>query len=425
MCLEADGHEVTAVATAAEAMAQAAQRSFDLVFLDLRLGTENGLDAIQPLLASSPWVRLVVITAYAAVDTAVEAMKRGASEYLPKPFTPAQVRLVVRKVAEFQSLAQRASVLQETVSSLGPVMDFDTTSAEMREAVELARRAADGSATVLIRGEPGTGKRTLARAIHACSPRAERPLAVAACRAPTMAYLETEWFGTARRMPGGNVAEQPGRVSFCDGGTLLLEDIDRLPQEMQPRLLRLIQEREYERQGDFAMRRADVRVIATTGADLDALAAAGGFYSDLLYALKAVSVDLPPLRRRPDDIALLGERYLAFFARQIRRPVVGFDPAALEALRRHSWPGNIRELRNLVERAVLVCRRERIDTPDFPPGVLNRVNAVALGDPVSLDRVEELHIRGVLAASGSIDAAAATLGMDTVTLWRRRKKYGI
>src|SRR5438105_4548848 len=165
MCLEADGHEVTAVATAAEALAEAARRSFDLVLLDLRLGTENGLDAIEPLLAASPWTRVAVITAYAAVDTAVEAMKRGASEYVAKPFTPAQMRLVVKQVAEAQALERRAAALRETLAAGGPAVDFDTTSAEMRQAVELARRAADGDAAILIHGEPGTGKRTLARAV--------------------------------------------------------------------------------------------------------------------------------------------------------------------------------------------------------------------------------------------------------------------
>jgi NtrC-family two-component system response regulator AlgB len=425
MCLQAERHEVTAVATADEALAEIARRSFDLVFLNLRLGTENGLDLIQPLLATSPWLRVIVITAYPAVETAVEAMKRGASEYLSKPFTPAQVRLAVQKVAELQSLAQRALVLQENVSSLGPVMDFDTTSAPMRESVELARQASRGQATVLIRGETGTGKRTLARAIHAWSPRAEHPLAVAGCRAPTIAYLEAEWFGAARKMPGGNLAEQQGRIAFCEGGTLLLEDVDRLAVEMQPKLLRLIQDREYERPGDFAIRRADIRIIATTSADLEAMVAAGMIYPDLYYALRAVTIELLPLRRRPDDITLLAARYLAFFARQTRRPIIGFDSAAMESLRSHSWPGNVRELRNLIERAVLVCRGDRVDTPDFPAGLLNRVNAVALGDPVPLDRIEELHIRGVLASAPSIDAAATTLGMDTVTLWRRRKQYGI
>ena len=228
-----------------------------------------------------------------------------------------------------------------------------------------------------------------------------------------------------RKMPAGNVVEQPGRVGFCEGGTMLVQDVDQLPEASQPKLLRLIQDQEYERHGQFEPRRADVRIIATTVADLDGLVAKGQFCQDLLYALRGVSIQLPPLRRRPDDIPLLAERYLAFYSKQAHRPVVGFAPAAMEALRKHSWPGNLRELRNLVERAVLVCRGELIEPGDLPPGVLNRVNEVAIGDPVTLEKVEELHIRGVLAASPSIDAAATTLGMDTVTLWRRRKKYGI
>jgi NtrC-family two-component system response regulator AlgB len=383
------------------------------------------MDAIEPLLASSPWLAVVVITAYGAVDTAVEAMKRGASDYLNKPFTPAMVRLVVRKIAERQVQARRTASLQDAIAAAGPAADFDTTSAEMRDAVELARRTAGGTGAVLIHGEQGTGKRTLARSIHAWGPRAERQIAVAGCRAPSAAHLEAEWFGTSRKMPGGNVVEQAGRVAFCEGGTLLVQDVELLPQATQPKLLRLIQDQEYERHGYFEPRRADVRVVVTTGADLEGMVSKGLFYQDLLYALRGLSISLPPLRRRPDDIALLAERYLAFYARQARRTVVGFSLGAMEALQRHSWPGNLRELRNLVERAALVCRGELVETADLPPGVLNRVNAVALGDPVPLQRIEELHIRGVLAAAPSIDAAAATLGMDSVTLWRRRKKYGI
>ncbi|HEX8914188.1 MAG TPA: sigma-54 dependent transcriptional regulator [Humisphaera sp.] len=424
MCLEADGHDVVAANAAAPALAEVGRRSFDLVFLDLRLGTDDGLNLIGPLLDSSPWTKVVVITAFAAVETAVEAMKRGASDYLSKPFTPAQVKLAVRKVAESLALARRAAALQESLAAVGPQVDLlDTASAEMREAVEVARRAADGSAAVLVRGESGTGKRTLARAIHGWSPRADRPFAVAGCRAPTAALLEAEWFGSAKRMPNKTVAEQPGRVAYCDGGTLLVEDVEQLPATTQSKLLRLVQDQEFERVADFAPRRADVRVVATTAADLDAEVAAGRFRADLLFALRGVAVDLPPLRRRVDDIVPLAERYLAFFSRQARRPAVGFAPAAADALRRHSWPGNVRELRNLVERAVLVCREATVDTHDFPPGVLNRVGAVAIGDPVTLAVVEELHIRGVLAAAPTIEAAATTLGIDTVTLWRRRKQY--
>jgi len=425
MCLKSGGHEVVAVTTAAEALAEARRTSFDLVFLDLRLGTESGLDAIAPLLATSPWLSVAVITAYAAIDTAVEAIKRGATDYLPKPFTPAQVKLVVQKVADAQALAQRAAALQEAMADVSPPIDLDTSSTEMRSALELARRAADGSGAILIEGETGTGKRTLARAIHGWSPRAERPVTVAGCRAPTPAHLETEWFGTIKKMPANQFIEQPGRVSYCEGGTLLIEDVDLLPPEMQPKLLRLIQERQFERFADFAPRRADVRIIATTGASLAELVAKGEFRSDLLYTLGGVKIELPPLRRRIDDIERLAEQYLAFFAKQTRRPAVSFSPAATDALRQHSWPGNLRELKNLVERAVLVCRGTVIEAPDFAQGVLNRVASVALGDPVPLSRIEELHIRGVLAGAKSIDTAAEILGMDTVTLWRRRKAYGI
>jgi two-component system, NtrC family, response regulator AlgB len=320
-------------------------------------------------------------------------------------------------------MAQRA--LPEIAPSADPAVDFDTNVAAMRDAVEVARRVADGNATVLLSGESGAGKRTLAQAIHGWSPRASHRFTIAGCRAPTSALLEADWFGVARKMPGNKLLEQTGRVSHTTGGTFLVEDVDQLPIELQPKLLRLIQAREFERPGDFSVHAADVRIIATTSADIGAMVGKGQFYPDLFHALRAVAIDLPPLRRRQDDIELLAERYLAFFARQARRPVISYSPAALDALKHHSWPGNVRELRNVVERAVLVCRGEQIETPDFPFGGLNRLNAVSIGDPIPLERIEEFHIRSVLAAAPSLDAAATTLGLDSVTLWRRRKKYGI
>jgi NtrC-family two-component system response regulator AlgB len=407
-----------------DAMREVARRAFDLILLELRPGTESGLDAIEPLVAISPWARVIVISAFPSIETAVEAMRRGASDYLPKPITPLKIREVVRRVIELRSAAYPALSSLDMDSSVNPANDFDTTSAEMREALELSHRAAGGNATILIRGESGAGRRTLARAIHAWSPRASRPFTIAGCRAPTPAMLEADWFGGTRNTSDGPV-EHPGRVAHGDGGTFLIEEIDLLPLVTQSRLLRVIQSHEYERPGNFSPQTADVRIIATTSADLDMLAAKGAFDVNLLHTLQTVTIELPALRRRRDDIPMLAIRYLAFFARQMRRPVASFSPAAIDALKHHSWPGNVRELRNLVERAVVVCRGSQIETADFPFGRLNRLNAVSIGDPLPLERIEELHIRNVLASAPSLDAAATTLGIDSVTLWRRRKKYGI
>jgi NtrC-family two-component system response regulator AlgB len=291
--------------------------------------------------------------------------------------------------------------------------------------MDSALRASEGASVVLVQGESGVGKQTLCRAIHSWGPRAHEPLGVTSCRAPSRTYLERELFGATRVGPGGTSVEQLGRVASCERGTLLIEDVERLPESSQSKLLRLIEHGEYEPADGFFSRAANIRVLATSSADLGQRARDGSFHPDLLAAMAASAIFIPPLRQRPEDAVMLTERYLAFFARQTRRNVVGFSHGAIDSLRRHSWPGNIRELRGLVERAVLTTQSEQIETSDFPPGTLNRVNAVSLGDPVPLERIEELHIRGVLAGAPSIEVAAATLGIDTVTLWRRRKRYGI
>jgi NtrC-family two-component system response regulator AlgB len=204
-----------------------------------------------------------------------------------------------------------------------------------------------------------------------------------------------------------------------------LEEVGDVPDSVQPKLLRLLQDRRYERVGEFAPRDADVRVVATTSVDLADKVAAGAMRADLRDALGVVVLDLPPLRRRGQDVVRLAETYAAFFSRQLRRPRVRLSEALVEAMARHSWPGNVRELRNFVERAVIVARSDVLDVADCPPGLLNEYNSVAVGDAVSVDRIEEMHIRAVIASSPSIDSAAKVLGMDTVTLWRRRKSYGI
>lgn len=422
LCLEADGHEVTAVGTVQGALVEVSRRAFDLVFLDLRLGLENGLDLIPRLLAENPWAKIVVITAYASVETAVEAMKRGATDYLPKPFTPAQVQLLTRQVAGRRHLEQRLQSLQAILGE-DPDADLPTASTSMRQVLELARKVAPSSAPLLIRGEVGTGKERLARAIHTWSGRSQAAFTVVTCRGTTAEALEVELFGLSSHDAPDAPASQRGRAAFCDGGTLVLHEIGELPLSLQPKLIRFIRDKEYERVNDVMSRRADVRVIGTTSADLESAVRCRAFRADLLLALDVVSLDVPALRRRPDDIPLLAERYLAHFARKNGRPVLEFTAEAMDALMKHSYPGNARELRNLVERAVLLCETDRIDLPHLPSNLLNG-DAYCVGDLVSLEKISDLHIRRVLASTSSYEAAASVLGINSITLWRRRKRYG-
>jgi NtrC-family two-component system response regulator AlgB len=422
MCLEAEGHEVVAHGNIHDALGDAALRAFDLVFLDVRLGTDDGLDFLPRIRSESPWAKIVVITAYASVSTAVQAMKGGATDYLPKPFTPAQVRLVTDKIARQRRLEWKVEALREALGEMDPEADFPTASSAMQAALNVARQVADSRATILISGEVGTGKGRLARAIHAWSGRADAPFGVVRCQPVDPDALEAEVFGVCPQEPSDSRRELTGRVALCHGGTLVLEEVGQWPQSLQPKLLRLLSDREYERVNDFHPRAADVRVVATTSTDLRDAVDRGRFRPDLHLALDVVRVEVPPLRQRPEDIRLLAGRYLAFFCRENHRRLAGFTSAAMNALSRYSWPGNVRELRNIIERAVLLCGADRIDLEHFPPNLLNSAQAYELGDLVSLETIEQVHVRQVLQSAGSIKGAATILGINekTLRIWLKR-----
>jgi NtrC-family two-component system response regulator AlgB len=291
--------------------------------------------------------------------------------------------------------------------------------------VALARDVAASDATVLVRGESGTGKSMLARLIHQWSPRQSQPFGVVSCPSLSPELLESELFGHVKGSFTGAVRDQAGRIAACDGGTLFLDEIGDLPLTLQPKLLRFLQDREYERIGEGITRKADLRVITATSVDLETAMKDGRFREELLYRLNVFEITLPPLRERPQDIRLLSDQFLLFFARQNHRPLLGFSEEARLVLDRYVWPGNVRELRNAIERAVILCKTDMIEPSHLPLNLSPVLPPVNLGDPVPIDKIEELHIRRVLAATKSLEEAAEVLGIDTATLWRRRKQYGI
>jgi NtrC-family two-component system response regulator AlgB len=425
VCLETEGHRVTAVGTPEDALAEASRRSFDIALVDLRLGAASGLDLIPALLNTSPWIRIIVITAYASIDTAVEAVKRGATDYLPKPFTPAQIKLAIHKVFEMRSLEQKVASLREDLGRAHLEEDFSSECPTMKRVVDLAHQAAPSDAIILLRGESGTGKSVLARAIHTWSNRAGMPFSVISCPSLSPELLESELFGHVKGAFTGAVRDNPGRIGACDGGTLLLDEISDLPLSLQPKLLRFAQEKEYERVGDHVTHRADVRIVAATNVDLVKSVREGRFREDLYYRLNVIQIEIPPLRERPEDLIALAERLVAFFGRSCHKAMTGVTDEAIAILRNYRWPGNVRELRNVIERAVILCRDGRIGVNQLPDNMRAADRSVCLGDQVSLERIEEEHIRRVLADARSLQDAADILGIDQATLWRRRKQYGI
>ncbi len=425
VCLETEGHVVTAVSNFKDALAEASGRSFDLAFVDLRLGTDDGLNLIPAMLAATPWLKIIVITAYASIDTAVEAMKRGAADYIPKPFTPAQISLAVNKVFEVRALEQKVAALQEDLGRQRPDIDFSSTSPIMLKAVNLARHASAAEATILLRGESGTGKTVLARAIHSWSNRAAKPFSVISCPSFPPELLESEFFGHAKGAFTGAVRDNPGRIAASEGGTLLLDEISDLPLSLQPKLLRFVQEREYERVGESFTRRADVRLIAASNTDLEEAVRKGRFREDLFYRLNVIPIEIPALRERGGDITALAEGLLAFHGRNNHRAFLGFKDDALSAMMGYRWPGNVRELSNTIERAAILCPGDWIGSECLPASLIPGGAAVKIGDAVSLETIEEQHVRQVLAKATTLQEAAAILGIDQATLWRRRKRYGL
>lgn len=424
LCLEAVGCKVTAVATGEAALAALASLRHDVAFVDLRLASESGLDVIPRLLGENPSLLVVVITAFATIETAVDATKRGAWDYLPKPFTPTQVRQIVVRAAEQKRLAWRVTDLEEQLASSSVAAEPEPLSAAMQATLATIDRAAAVDAPVLFRGETGTGKSLLARVLHRRSLRRERPFIVVNCPTLSSELLASELFGHVRGAFTGAVRDQPGRVEAAEGGTLFLDEIGEIQPPLQAKLLRFLQDREFERVGENRTRRADVRILAATNRDLEQDVKAGRFREDLLFRLNVVEIAIPPLRERREEILPLARRFLAFFARAMARPLPELTPAAEALLSGYSWPGNVRELRNTIERALILWPAQRVEPAAFPERIAGAVKPCPEpGADCSLEELEREHVLRVVARTRTLDEAAAILGIDVTTLWRKRKKY--
>ena len=424
IALESMGHRVAEATNATQALELATHKSFDVAFLDLRLGVENGLELLPRLLyATDNRLHIVIVTAFASFDTAVDALRKGAFDYLPKPFTPDQIRVVLGRSSLVRGLTNKVAELTEQAVIGETMSELTTQEVGMQQVINMAIRVAPTDATVLLRGESGTGKGLLARAIHARSNRNGKTFATVHCPAIPSELFESELFGHIRGSFTGAVQDRAGRVDVANGGTLFLDEVGDLPLSLQPKLLRLVQDKEFERVGDPTPRTADVRIIAATNRDLTEEVRQGRFREDLFYRLNVIELLLPPLRQRPKDVILLARALLQSISRQAGKAIKQFTADAEAAIQTYQWPGNIRELRNAIERGTILSSGEEVGLEHLPgqlTGVVSR--RVEVGAPVSLEELEQEHIRRIVAGSTSLEEAAKVLGIDPSTLYRKRQR---
>jgi two-component system, NtrC family, response regulator AlgB len=422
LALESMGHEVMAAASGALALEELKAGSYDVVFLDLKLSEESGLDVLQEVLRASGRTAVVMVTAYASIETAVEAMRRGAFDYLPKPCTPDQIRQVLAHIERTRKLERRVSELESRLVGFGPETDLNTESPVMQKALDIAFKAADSEATVLLLGESGTGKSMLARAMHQRSPRSAGAFVTVSCPSLSNELLESDLFGHVKGAFTGAHVDTKGKVATADGGTLFLDEIGDLPLEVQAKLLRLLQEREYERVGETKPRRANVRVISASNRDLSDSVHEGRFREDLFYRLNVITLRLPPLRERTQDIERLALLHLNFLVAHSGKAARGFSRPAIEAMTAYRWPGNLRELRNVIERAVILSEAEQIEVGDLSD-TIQPASEIHLGGKFTLDQIEAEHIRRLIGSTKTLEEAAQVLGVDPATLYRKRKRF--
>ena len=415
-----------------QALRLARGRAFDLVILDLKMPGTPGMEVLGALKQENPATPVIIITGYATIESAVEAIRRGADDFLPKPFTPETLRMLVQRVLASSHLQRENVYLKRTLDHDASKHRMVGRSKEINAVRDLIRRVAPTDSTVLITGESGTGKELVARAIHNHSARSSKPFVTVDCCTLVGTLFESELFGHVRGSFTGATATTHGRFEFANGGTLFFDEIGNVSPDIQAKLLRAIQEREFTRVGSSQTIRVDIRIVAATNRDLLAAVREGTFREDLYYRLGVVPITLPPLRHHREDIPELAGFFVKRYAKERKKNVKGISPEAMDVLVDSPWPGNVRELENAIERAVILAEGDVIEPVDLlqygfrhrTPGSGATSNSPA--EILPLEEVERRHIEHVLAyTGGNRGRAAKYLGVDRKTLWRKMKKYAI
>jgi DNA-binding NtrC family response regulator len=427
--LREDGYSVDTASGGREAVEKAAQRDYAIYFVDLKMpGGLDGIETMMQIRHRQPEASIIIITAYATVDTAITAIKEGAQEYIVKPCNPEEISLLVSRIIKVKNLQRENTILRKKLQRQYCVQDVISKNSRMHEILKLCHEVSSLRSTVLIQGESGTGKEMIARAIHNAGDRAGKPFIAVSCAALAETLLESELFGYEKGAFTGAAQQKAGKFEMADGGTIFLDEIGDISPKLQVDLLRVLQDRSFYRVGGGEEVRVDVRVIAATHVNLHEAVAEGKFRDDLFYRLNVIEIRLPPLRERREDIPLLAQHFLDRLSHELGKDVSEIAEGALKLLMDHNWPGNVRELENAVERAMVTSRGKVLAEEDF---AFLAQNGTSLKIPkfppgVSLQDMEKHLIAVTLdRTSGNIKEAATVLGIDRSTLYEKIKKYEI
>jgi DNA-binding NtrC family response regulator len=418
ICLETIGIDATLCAKPQDVLHLLQELVFDIAFVDLKMSPMDGIEILAEIKQYSPETTVIIMTAHGSVDSAVAAIKKGAHDYLQKPFDFEELKLFTKKVLAHHQLVHEVAELREELASMQGSGEIITRNRAMIEQLDIAARVAESTISILVEGESGTGKELVAHYIHEKSNRADKPFVKVNCAAIPEQLLESELFGHVRGSFTGALKDRQGRFEMADGGTIFLDEIGELSSPIQSKLLRVLQTKDFERVGENITRKVDVRVISATNRNLDEALKEGSFREDLFYRLNGVRIKLPSLRERPEDVPLLIFHFLKKISKD--RDII-ISPEADKILKAYRWSGNVRELENVIERAALLAAKGVIEPAHLPEEICNGSAPNAL----SLEEVEKLQIKKVLQIAKDYDEAARILGVDRKTLLNKRKKFGL
>lgn len=420
-----EGYQTMTADSGPQALSLLAEGRYDLLLVDIKMPGMDGLELLHRIREAYPQVLVIMITAYGSIESAVEAMKNGASDYLLKPFDPEQLILLIEKVFKHQAILEENLLLRERLAEREETVfeDLVSSSPAMLEIFNLIENVAASDVPIIISGETGTGKELVARAIHSRSQRAFGPFVTINCGAQTETLLEGELFGHEQGAFTGAVKTRRGRLEMANRGTLFLDEIGEIPLKMQVDLLRVLEEKLFLRLGGSKPVRSDFRLICATHRDLPTLIRAGQFRQDFYYRINVIALHIPPLRERREDIATLAEHFRSYFVRETSKPIQGFTPEALKILSLYDWPGNVRELKNVIERAVVISKSPRIGGRELTFLQAAEETETAA---VTLEEMEKIHIQKILdRLDWNVTHGAKTLAIDRGTLLRKIKRYGL